>query len=111
MRRKRRIRIAAAAFAALFALYAVFIYFLVSACLVPSFMDKLNAFEDITRKCYSEQVQTADIRDNRTKLLTETEEWLESAERRKIQVRTADGYLLTAAEFPAQTKDKKGAKV
>ncbi len=110
MRRKRRIRIAAAAFAALFALYAVFIYFLVSACLVPSFMDKLNAFEDITRKCYSEQVQTADIRDNRTKLLTETEEWLESAERRKIQVRTADGYLLTAAEFPTQTKDKKGAE-
>lgn len=103
MRRKRKIRIAAAVAAALFAVYTVFVYFLVSACLVPSFMDKLNAFEDITRKCYSEQVQTADIQENRSQLLSETGEWLETAERRKIQVRTTDGYLLTAAEFPAGT--------
>ena len=106
MRGKRKIRIAAAVAAALFAAYTVFIYFLVSACLVPSFMDKLNAFEDITRKCYSEQVQTADIQENRSQLLTETGEWLETVERRKIQVRTTDGYLLTAAEFPAGTGDK-----
>lgn len=103
MRRRRRIQIAVAVCAALFALYAVFVYFLVSACLVPSFMDKLNAFEDITRKCYSEQVQTADIQENRSQLLSQTEEWLESAARTKVQVRTADGYLLTAAEFPAET--------
>ncbi|MDE6601295.1 MAG: alpha/beta hydrolase [Lachnospiraceae bacterium] len=106
MRKSRKIRIAVAAIAALFIVYTVFVYFLVSACLVPSFMDKLNAFEDITRKCYSEQVQTADIQENRTKLLSGTQEWLETAERRKIQVRTADGYLLTAAEFPAQTGDR-----
>lgn len=106
MRRRKKIRIAAAVVAALFAIYAVFVYFLVSACLVPSFMDKLNAFEEITRKCYSEQVQTADIQENRSQLLSRTEEWLEQTERRKIQVRTADGYLLTAAEFPAQTKDR-----
>lgn len=106
MRRRKKIRIAAAVVAALFAIYAVFVYFLVSACLVPSFMDKLNAFEEITRKCYSEQVQTADIQENRSQFLSRTEEWLEQAERRKIQVRTADGYLLTAAEFPAQTKDR-----
>lgn len=106
MRGKKKMRIAAAAAAVLFAVYTVFVYFLVSACLVPSFMDKLNAFEDITRKCYSEQVQTADIRENRTQLLSETEEWLEKTERGKVQVRTADGYLLTAAEFPAQAGDK-----
>lgn len=103
MRGKKKIRIAAAVAAALFAVYTVFVYFLVSACLVPSFMDKLDAFEDITRKCYSEQVQTADIKENRTQLLSETEEWLEKAERRKVQVRTVDGYLLTAAEFPAES--------
>lgn len=105
MRGRKKIRIAAAVFAALFAVYTVFVYFLVSACLVPSFMEKLTAFEDITRKCYSEQVQTADLQENRTKLLSETQEWLETAERRKIQVRTTDGYLLTAAEFPAGTED------
>lgn len=105
MRRRKKIRIAVSAAAALFAVYSIFVYFLVSACLVPSFMDKLNAFEDITRKCYSEQVQTADIQENRTKLLSGTEEWLETAARVKVQVRTADGYLLTAAQFPAQTTE------
>lgn len=105
MRGRKKIRIAAAVVAALFAVYAVFVYFLVSACLVPSFMDKLNAFEDITRKCYSEQVQTVDIQENRSKLLSDTGAWLETAESRKIQARTADGYLLTAAAFPAQTGD------
>lgn len=106
MCRKKKIRIVVAVCAALLAIYTVFVYFLVSACLVPSFMDKLSAFEDITRKCYSEQVQTTDIQENRTQLLSQTEEWLEKAERRKIQVRTSDGYLLTAAEFPAETKDR-----
>ncbi|MCI9345454.1 MAG: alpha/beta hydrolase [Lachnospiraceae bacterium] len=105
MHRKKKLRIAIAAFAVLFTAYAVFVYFLVSACLVPSFMDKLNAFEDITEKCYSEQIQTADIKENRSQLLSGTQEWLEKAERKKIQVRTADGYLLTAAEFPAETGD------
>ena len=103
MHRKKKIRIAVSVFAVLFSVYAVFVYFLVSACLVPSFMDKLNAFEDITRKCYSEQVQTADIQENRSQLLTETGEWLETAKRKKIQARTTDGYLLTATEFPAET--------
>lgn len=106
MRGSRKIRITAAVIAALFIVYTVFVYFLVSACLVPSFMDKLNAFEDITRKCYSEQVQTEDIRENRTQLLSQTEEWLETAARSKVQVRTNDGYLLTAAEFPAEAGDR-----
>ncbi len=105
MRRKKRIRIAMAVLAALFAVYVVFVYCLVSACLVPSFMDKLNAFEDITRKCYSEQVQTADIQENRSQLLRETEEWVETARRTKIHVETPDGYRLTAVEFPADDPD------
>lgn len=106
MRGKKKLRIAAAVLAGVFAVYAVCVYFLVSACLVPSFMNKLNAFEDITRKCYSEQVQTTDIQENRNQLLAGTQEWLERTERRKIQVRTDDGYLLVAAEFPAGTGDR-----
>lgn len=106
MRRGKKIRIAVAVVSALFAVYTVFVYLLVSACLVPSFMNKLNAFEDITRKCYSEQVQTTDIQENRKQLLAGTQEWLERTERRKLQVRTDDGYLLTAAEFPAGTGDR-----
>ncbi|MBD5518982.1 MAG: alpha/beta hydrolase [Lachnospiraceae bacterium] len=105
MLRKKRIWIAMVILAVLFAVYVVFVYCLVSACLVPSFMDKLNAFEDITRKCYSEQVQTADIQENRSQLLRETEEWVETAERTKIQTETPDGYRLTAVEFPADDPD------
>lgn len=106
MRRKKRIRAAAVCLAALFAVYTVFVYFLVSACLVPSFMDRLNAFEDITEKCYSEQVQTEEIRENRSQLLAETQEWMETVQRRKIQARTSDGYLLAAEEFPAGESKK-----
>ncbi len=106
MRRKKRIRAAAACLIALFAVYTVFVYFLVSACLVPSFMDRLHAFEDITRKCYSEQVQTQELKENRAQLLTQTQEWLETVGRRKIQTETQDGYLLVAEEFPAGEGDK-----
>lgn len=102
---QKRIRIAAAVLAALFVLYTVFVYFLVSACLVPSFMDRLDAFEDITKKCYSEQVQTAQIQGNRSRLLAETAAWIETAKREKIYAETTDGYRLAAEEFPERTGD------
>lgn len=102
---QKRIRIAAGFFAALFVLYTVFVYFLVSACLVPSFMDRLDAFEDITKKCYSEQVQTAQIQGNRSRLLSETAAWIETVKREKIYADTTDGYRLVAEEFPERTSE------
>lgn len=106
MRRKKRIRAVAVWIAVLFAAYTVFVYFLVSACLVPSFMDRLNAFEDITRKCYGEQVQTEELKENRNQLLLETQEWLETVGRKKVQVETQDGYALVAEEFPVGEGEK-----
>lgn len=100
---RKKIRITAAVLAVFFALYTVFVYFLVSACLVPSFMNRLNAFEDITKKCYSEQVQTAQIQGNRSRLLSETAEWIETVEKQKIYEDTTDGYRLVAEEFPERT--------
>lgn len=107
MRKGKRIRAAAICLTALFAVYTVFVYFLVSACLVPSFMDRLNAFEDITRKCYAEQVQMSDIQENQSRLLSDTAKWLETVDRKKIAARTADGYTLVAAEFPAVSESDK----
>ena len=107
MRKGKRIRAAAICLTAHFAVYTVFVYFLVSACLVPSFMDRLNAFEDITRKCYAEQVQTSDIQENQSRLLSDTAKWLETVDRKKIAARTADGYTLVAAEFPAVSESDK----
>ena len=107
MRKKKVIKATLIILLIFFVVYVILIYFLVSACLVPSFMDRLNAFEDITRKCYSEQVQTTDIKENRSKLLTDTARWLETAERQKVSVQTGDGYTLIAAEFaPSQEGDK-----
>lgn len=100
---RKRMRAVAAVLAALFAAYTVFVYFLVSACLVPSFMDRLNAFEDITEKCYSEQVQSEQLQGNRSMLLSETAEWMETVKRNKIYTDTPDGYRLTAVEFPERT--------
>ncbi len=88
-------------------LYFVLVNFLVSAALVPSFMQKLEAFERITEESYAAQVQTSDIKINRQMTLNATEEWLQTAESRKISVKTEDGYTLIAAEFPVAEDNHK----
>lgn len=93
--------------AVLFMIYTICIYFLVSACLVPSFMEKLDAFEEITEKGYSEQVHTSDISENRKAAITATKEWLETAQGQKLRQRTADGYELVATEFFAKEESHK----
>lgn len=97
--KKRAVKVTAAALAAAMSVYVIFIYFLVSACLVPSFMEKLDAFEEITAKGYSEQVHTSDISENRRAAITETSEWLSKAQGQKLKKETADGYELVATEF------------
>lgn len=97
--KKKAVKVAAAMLAAAAAVYTVFIYFLVSACLVPSFMEKLDAFEEITAKGYSQQVHTSDISENRKAAITATSEWLSDAKGQMLTRETADGYKLVAAEF------------
>lgn len=94
----------------LFALYVVFVNFLVSAALVPSFMERLEAFERITDESYAAMVQTSDIQRNRQTALQKTQEWLETAERQKISVVSEDGYILIAETFSAQTDDVDAGK-
>lgn len=84
-------------------LYALLVNFLVSAALVPSFMEKLESFERITEESYAAQVQTSDIKGNRQTALNDTREWLKTAEHKKLSVETPDGYTLVAEEFPANT--------
>ena len=81
--------------------------FLVSACLVPSFMEKLDAFEEITEKGYSEQVHTTDISENRREALSDTKECLETARGQKLWQQTDDGYELVATEFFAKENSHK----
>lgn len=80
-------------------LYFILVNFLVSAALVPSFMQKLQAFDRITEESYAAQVQTSDIQVNRQIALNETDIWLEAVESQMISVVSHDGYRLIAKEF------------
>lgn len=89
--------------AVVIALYFILVNFLVSAALVPSFMQKLQAFERITEESYAAQVQTSDIQVNRQIALNETNIWLETVESQKLSAVSQDGYRLIAKEFfPAE---------
>lgn len=99
--RKKIVKAAGVSLGLLLIFYILLVNFLVSAALVPSFMEKLEAFERITEESYAAQVQTSDIKGNRQIALNETKEWLETAEHKKLSVETEDGYRLIAEEFPA----------
>ncbi len=81
-------------------LYFILVNFLVSAALVPSFMQKLESFQRITDESYAAQVQTTDIQVNRQLALNHTSEWMDTVDSRKISVMSEDGYTLIATEFP-----------
>ncbi len=91
--------------AALLAGYFFLVNTLVSAALVPSFMEKLEAFERITEESYAAQAQTSDIKINRSSALNETREWLKTAVSFKLSRKTEDGYTLIAEEFPAEDSE------
>lgn len=107
--RKHIIRICTVA-VLLIVLYFALVNFLVSAALVPSFMEKLEAFERITNESYEAQVQTSDIKVNRQLTINETNEWLQTVECRKISVETEDGYKLIAEEFLIDEADAVGGE-
>ena len=112
MRKGKRIKIVICSIVLLLCiLYFLLVNFLVSAALVPSFMEKLEAFERITDESYAAQVQTSDIKVNRQLNLNETKAWLEYAECRKLSAKTEDDYILVAEEFPVDEDSHKWALI
>lgn len=104
-KKRKKIIIIFAVAAVLLTGYFILVNSLVSAALVPSFMERLEAFQRITDESYAAQVQTSDIKMNRSISLKETENWLKTAESRKISRISEDGYKLIAEEFPAENAD------
>lgn len=86
--------------------YFLLVNFLVSAALVPSFMQRLQAFERITDESYAAQVQSDDIQENGRAALAETKEWLKTAERQKVSIQSEDGFTLVAEMFPFADKHR-----
>ncbi len=62
-------------------------------------MEKLDSFERITEKSYSEQVQETEIQKNHRAALEETGEWLQAVPMEKRELISEDGYRLVASEF------------
>lgn len=72
--------------------------FLVNAALVPSTMEKLEAFSRITEDSMEALVHTDDIEQQNQKAWDETREWAQSAHGQKLTRETEDGYQLVAQE-------------
>ena len=84
---------------------------LVSAALVPSFMDNLSAFEEITEESYAALVHTDDIMQNKLKAKEETKAWLEEVKTKeltkKLTAYSSDGYkLVTRVYYQEQESHK-----
>ncbi len=107
MKRRHKILITVCIILLLFALlYCILVNFLVSAALVPSFMEQLEAFGRITDESYAAQVQTSDIQVNRQLALNQTFEWLKTAPAQTISTVSEDGYILVAEKFYTPGKNE-----
>lgn len=80
-------------------IYTVIGNVIVSAALVPDFMRKLEAFEEVTEKSYSEMVKTDDITENMKAAAEKTKAVLGNAGGAKEKITSDDGYALIAACF------------
>lgn len=105
MKKKRLLLLLSALGAGTFALYLGASNILINALLVPSFMEKLDAFEQVTEQGLSEQVHTEDIMDHRSELRKETDVFLSAHPKTRLSITSYDGYRLEAEEFqqPAET--------
>lgn len=93
--------------AAVVMVYLVGANFLVSAALVPSTMEKLDAFSRITEDSYEALVQTDDIQQQNAKAWDETRAWAELAHGQKLEKTTEDGYCLIAQEIFTEEESHK----
>ena len=82
-------------------LYLTLVNGVLNAALIPEFMRKLDAFEELTVKNYSEQIQTDDIKENAKEAKDETELWYKSSSHVKYAAKNEEGYKLVATFFPS----------
>ncbi len=72
---------------------------LVNIALIPSTMEKLDAFSEITEESVEALVHTDDIQQNHEKSVKDTVEWLQEVQSREVEQRTEDGYRLVGRAF------------
>ena len=87
-------KILAAILLILFVLYWAAVNFLVSAVLVPSFMEKLDAFQRISEQSYAEQVQETEMKQNLTAMTVVGKVWGRQQGIEQVEIMSEDGYRL-----------------
>ena len=107
---KRHIRYFIIIFLILAILYWTAVNVLVSAVLVPSFMEKLEAFESISEQSYAEQVQASELQQNASAMNLIGRTWAQNADREEVEVISEDGYRLKGVIFrPQSAKEQAGS--
>ena len=82
-------------------IYWTGINLLVSAVLVPSFMEKLDSFDRIVEQSYAEQVQESSLQQNANAMYVIGNSWSKRAAKERVEVLSEDGYRLKGVIFEA----------
>ena len=78
----------------LFLSYWAAVNFLVSAVLVPSFMERLDAFHRIAEQSYAEQVQESELKQNASAMYLIGKAWRNWEDVGEAEILSEDGYRL-----------------
>lgn len=78
----------------LFLSYWAAVNFLVSAVLVPSFMERLGAFHRIAEQSYAEQVQESELKQNASAMYSIGKAWGNREDVGEAEILSEDGYRL-----------------
>jgi alpha-beta hydrolase superfamily lysophospholipase len=85
-------------------IYWIGINVLVSAVLVPSFMERLHAFDRIVEQSYAEQVQETNLQNNAVSMNVIGNSWSRNRNPENVSILSTDGYELRGVVF---AQDKK----
>ena len=80
---------------------------LVSAVLVPSFMERLDAFQRISEQSYAEQVQETALQQNASAINVIGRSWAENAAKEEVEILSEDGFKLRGVIFESAAASRK----
>lgn len=72
---------------------------LINVALIPSEMEETEVFLEITKESVDALVQSDDIQQNYAQAIEETNQWIPKVDAEEIQMKSEDGYELTAGVF------------
>ena len=109
MKKKQTLRNFIFAVLILTIVYWAGINMLVSAVLVPSFMERLHAFDRIVEQSYAEQVQETSLQNNAVSMNVIGMSWARNNGPEEVSILSKDGYRLRGALFAEEAPEPDSA--